>query len=115
VLDGTLGRDVTVYTNGTLKGVGLVQRHLIVKKDGVIEADPDAPELLKVGKNLVLEDGAQLALPKKLSMDWKPVLEVRGKIIGEFERPNHAYVDYDHANGLVSVRFRPTGTLLLIR
>jgi len=115
VLDGSFGRNITVYSGGTLKGAGLVRRNLIVKKDGAVYADPDAVKLLKVGNNLVIEKGAKLALPKPLSSDWKPVLEIHGKIIGEFEKPNHAYVDYDHVNGLVSVKFRPTGTLLMVR
>jgi len=115
VLDGTLGWDVTVHSNGVLKGSGRVHRDLIVKDGGILEADPEAPKLMEVGKNLVLESGAKILLPKKLSTGWKPVLKVNGNITGEFEKPNHAYVDYNHAAGLVSVRYRPTGTLLMVR
>ena len=115
VLDGSFGRDVSVYDGGTLTGSGRVNRNLIVKDGGMISADPDAGELLDVGKNLIIEKGAKLDVPKKLSADFRPVLKVHGTITGKFEQPNHAYIEYDHANGLVSVRFRPTGTLLMVR
>ena len=113
VLNGTLGYDVTVHAGGTLSGTGRVHRDLIVKNGGALSLDPNAEKLLEVGKNLVIENGAKITLPKKLPTAFTPVLKVNGNITGEFEKPYYAHVDY--ANGRVSVRYRPTGTLLMVR
>jgi len=84
-------------------------------KDGAaLSLDPLAGPLT-VGKNLIIENGLTLTLPRKLPPDWTPVLHVRGTITGELEAPPHAYMDLDPATGTVFVKLRPIGTLLMVR
>jgi len=121
ILNGTLGRDVTVGNSPLptpnsplspkLTGPGTVKRDLYVNANGTIAADPAAP--LKVGKNLIIASGAILDLPRKLPPTWEPVILVGGKIEGEFDKPAHAYVKYE--GNAVLAKHRPVGTLLLVK
>jgi hypothetical protein len=111
VVDGSLGRDITVHANGTLAGRGTVQRDLAVE-GGTLFLDPAAP--MTVGKNLVIGEGAALALPAKITnTDFLPVLTVAGKITGEFSNlPANAIVRYDGNSILAKTR---GGTLFLLK
>ena len=112
IVNGSLGRDVTVHAGGTLAGTGRIQRNLIIKDGGILSLDPDAP--MTVGKNLILAEGAVLKLPKNLPNYFIPLLYVEGKIMDEFANPPpHAFVKYE--NGVLSAKFRPVGTLFLIK
>jgi autotransporter-associated beta strand protein len=116
VLDGVLGRDVTVHAGGTLAGSGRVKRDLILEQGATLALDPWALKELEVGKNIYIAGGAMLSLPRKLPSEFTPVLRVGGKFVGEFtDTPPHAYVKYDHENGLFCVRHRPVGTLLIMK
>ena len=115
VLDGSFGRDLTVHGGGVLAGKGRVNRDLVVKDGGAVSANPETPGVLRVGHNLVIENGAKIILPRKLPSAWVVVLKVDGEIIGEFAKPVHAHMDHDRINGLVSVKHRPVGTLLMVR
>jgi len=118
-LDGTFGRDVRVHKNATLAGNGNITHDLILHDGAILSLTPNSSlptlncSVLTVGRNLHIAGGASLDLPRKLPPDWTPVLEVRGEIYGAFEIPGHAYHKIE--NGVLSVKLRPVGTLLMVR
>ena len=129
VVNGTLGRDVSVghdkslypqipqsQNSPTLSGSGSIKRNLTFHDGSAIEINPSAPPL-KVGKNLAINGDVALKLPNKFSTVPAVVIQLgpNGKIKGNFKKPDNAYVNYDHANGTVTVAYRPTGTLLMVR
>ena len=117
VLDGSFGRDVRVFTNGTLSGSGKVNRDLRVHDGGTLDLNPAA--VLNVGMNCHIAEGAKLILPKNLpGGEFVPVLKIGGRFVGKFKNPPHyAYLEYAYENGKGELRakFRPTGTLLMVR
>jgi hypothetical protein len=118
VLNGEFGRDITVHPGGTLAGTGRVQRNLHVMDGGALSLDPAAGPM-SVGKNLLLGQGAKLALPPKIAnTSFEPVLLVAGKIEGVFtDVPANARVLYHELGGMsaVSVQRKSIGTLLMVR
>ena len=106
-----LGRDVTVHKNATLAGIGIIRRDLILENNATLNLTPNAP--LVVGKNLHIASGAKLVLPSKLPADWAPVLDVRGQITGAFNYPATAHHKIE--DGVIFVKDRPVGTLLMVR
>jgi hypothetical protein len=43
------------------------------------------------------------------------VLKVGGKIIGEFDKPDRAYISYDFMPGFLCAKLRPIGTTFMVR
>jgi len=112
-LDGFMGRDVTVKTGGTIAGSGHVQRHLFVEDGATLRLDP-AKGPLTIGKHLSLALGAKIQLSRKIPSVWTPILVVGGEIKGEIpEKQDNAYFKVE--GGTVYTRFRPRGTLMILR
>ena len=112
ILDGTLGRDVRVFTNGVLAGSGTVRRNLFVH-GGALDLDPANP--LRVGHNVVFENGAKLVLPPGFKETiFTPVLEAGGKIEGGFsELPGNIRVLCE--GNTVFAKHVPSGTLFMLK
>jgi len=115
VVNGSLGRDVTVYPGGTLAGTGKIHRDLYVNDGGILDLVPGDVHCMEVGGRLHIAEGAILSLPRKLPSDWTPVLKVGDYFTGAFTPPPHAYWTYDEKTKTFLAKLRPTGTLLMVR
>ena len=111
---GVLGYDVEIRAGGTLIGLGEIRHDLFVRNGGTLALDPESGALL-VGKNLILDAGSILSIPRaSLTDEWQPVLRAANKITGEFsEKPEYAFVRI--AGNEVSVKFRAIGSTIIIR
>jgi len=117
VVNGSLGRDVTVYAGATLAGTGKIHRDLYVNDGGILDLIPsdDPDEVFEVGGRLHIAEGAVLKLPRKLPAVWTRVLKVGDYFTGAFTPPPNAYWEFDETEKTFRVKLRPTGSLLMVR